>query len=110
MGCEMKSMILSVFLFLMSSTYALETNIDSCEKVYISAEQLAVNSEGIFIYLEDTWFQTDALFSDADGFFITAKKLKPKYCADGYIPCRNCDRCVPEKYDICPVCLKPTRS
>jgi hypothetical protein len=80
----------------------------SAEKVYILPEQLAITSNGIFVEYNQHWYETGALFSDEKGIYIQTPNPTESGCRDGYIPCRNCDRCVRESYDICPYCDKPT--
>lgn len=77
-------------------------------KIYISSEQLSLNDTGVFVHLDDRWFQTDSLFTDEQGIFITYFWPEENGCAKGYEPCRNCKRCVKWYYDTCPHCEKPT--
>ena len=81
-----------------------------CEKIYILFDQLAITQQGIFIKLDERWCETKALFSDAKGIFIRPQDTNARGCRDGYEPCRNCDRCINENYNICPFCHKPARN
>jgi hypothetical protein len=76
-------------------------------RVYIEPEQLAMSSNGIFIKVDENWFQTTALFSDATGIFIQDVTPMGYGFPDPYNACRNCQRCIHEEYDICPYCKKP---
>ncbi len=85
---------------------AIEDQFESCEKTYILPHELAMTPDGIFVKVQDQWFQTEALFSDIGGIFF--QNLKRGECSEKYyVPCRNCGRCVHEVYDICPFCNKP---
>jgi hypothetical protein len=86
------------------------SEIQSCKKIYVFPDQLAITPNGIFIKFNEHWCETSALFSDAKGIFIRPQDTNERGCRDGYQPCRNCDRCVSEVYDICPLCGKPSRT
>ncbi len=82
-------------------------NFQPCEKIYVQPEQVVMSSKGIFVKLDDQWFQTETLLSDAVGIFIQNLDPSAYGCPDPYNACRNCGRCVHEVYDICPYCEKP---
>jgi hypothetical protein len=75
------------------------------EKTYVFPEQLVINSEGIFVKIDDQWHQSRALFYDQGGIFIHNPGRDG--CRERFAPCRNCDRCISEGYDICPFCGQP---
>lgn len=76
-------------------------------KIYVSHEQLELCSEGIYVNVGDAWYQTNALFSDEKGMYVQDLCPQRNGCRDKYVPCRNCDKCVKEIYNICPHCNKP---
>lgn len=107
---------LSVTVFLLCSARAFscpcdenlaETSFQSFEKVYIVPEGLKMTSDRIFVHLNDQWVQTDTLFTDAQGMYIHVPTPSENGCREGFVPCRNCDRCVKWYYNICPHCNKP---
>ncbi len=93
--------------FFIYLTTAHASNFELCEKTYVLPEQTATTREGIFVKLDNLWFQTETLFSDSDGIFINNLSPSAYGCPDPYNPCRNCQRCVHQVYDICPYCNKP---
>ncbi len=77
-------------------------------KTYISSDKVVVQDEGMFVNIDDNWFQIDSLFTDENGLFFKKCGRKDDHrCEKYYVSCRNCDRCVRESYDICPYCGKP---
>lgn len=89
-------------------------NCQSCEKTYILPCQLKMTTESIFVNFDDEWYETKAIFSDSHGIYIQHPSLgkrwgndPPNGCRDGYVPCRNCDKCVDERFNYCPHCEKP---
>jgi hypothetical protein len=115
----MKKLILHLFTFLLvsfSATTAFASpgsNVEvtdyfqPCEKTYVLPEQLGMTPRGIYVKFDNHWFKTEALHSDSEGIYIQNLSPQADGCRDGYVPCRNCDRCVLEIYDICPFCKKP---
>lgn len=77
------------------------------QRIYLKPEQLQLCKEGIFVCCDQEWRKTDALFSDDRGIYILSHFPQEDGCRKGYVPCRNCDRCVKYYYDICPYCGKP---
>ena len=91
-------------------TYEAESEIQFYKKIYVFPDQLAITPNGIFIKFDEHWCETSALFSDTKGIFIRPQDTNERGCRDGYQPCRSCDRCISEVYDICPLCGKPSRT
>ncbi len=98
----------SLALVLFSFTSAFACYFEPCEKTYVNQHSTAVTGKGIFVKINEQWFQTEALFSDGEGVFIRNLNPSGYGCPDPYNACRNCMRCVHEIYDICPYCHKPT--
>lgn len=76
-------------------------------RIYVMPDQLRINSDGFFINVDNHWIKAEALFSDETGIFIQRLLPHANGCREGYVPCRNCDRCVKEIYNICPHCERP---
>lgn len=85
-----------------------EARSDFFEKVYVEPEQVAMSSEGMFLKRGEDWFPIPSLFSDRHGLFTYLSREGDPICRAPYILCRNCRRCVHERYNICPLCEKPT--
>lgn len=98
---------LVITLFYGFNLFAETCPVETGEKIYILPEQLGFCSEGIFVVLDNTWYKTEALFSDRNGMYVRNLWPQENGCRKGYWPCRNCDRCVHEDYDICPHCHRP---
>jgi hypothetical protein len=79
----------------------------SCEKTYVLLEQIHIHPNEILIKINDEWFVTESLHSDIEGLYIQNFSPESHGCADPYVSCRNCKRCVYEAWDICPYCGKP---
>ena len=77
------------------------------EKTYVTPEQLGFGPNTIFVNVDGEWFWTDSLQTDDKGFFVQHLWPQEDGCRKGFVPCRNCDRCVKWYYDICPYCEKP---
>ena len=102
--------LFAIFVSLIPLFYTLNVFAAPCQdqKTYVTPEQLNINSKGIFLNLDNQWIETNALFSDENGIYIRSLSPQEMGCRKNYFPCRNCDRCVHAKYEICPHCEKPT--
>jgi len=78
-----------------------------CEKIYVLPEQIFIDHHEILVKVNDQWFSTESLYSDIEGIYIQTLSPEVNGCAGSKVPCRNCQRCVYEAYDICPYCGKP---
>jgi hypothetical protein len=86
-----------------------DNDFQPCEKTYVLPEQLTMSSEGIFVKFDGEQHQTQALFFDEGGIFILALSPNRDGCREGYVPCRNCSKCIREAYNICPLCNLPAQ-
>ena len=77
------------------------------QRTYVAPEQLNISSQGIFLNVGNQCFQAEAIFSDENGIYVQNLSPQEDGCRKGFVPCRNCDRCVAYYYDICPHCNKP---
>lgn len=75
----------------------------TCEKTYISPNQVAFSQAGIFVFMADHWIQTEAVYSEQKGLFIMNYVTS---CPDDYWWCFNCYKCVHVSYKRCPTCGK----
>lgn len=80
---------------------------EPCEKTYVTENQTTVTRHGIFVKLDEKWFQTETLFSDVNGLFIRNLTPSGYGCPDPYNACRNCGRCIHREFNICPYCGRP---
>src|SRR5690348_1004097 len=78
-----------------------------CKKTYISPDQIFINHHEILVKVNDEWFLTESLHRDWEGIYVQTLSPEVDRCAGAKVPCRNCQRCVYEGYDICPYCGKP---
>lgn len=104
---------MALFLLCTTSSYASCTGDVNCsdsalEKIYILPEQLGFTSQGIFVNVDNQWLQAETLFSDEHGIYFHGFTPSENGCRKNYYPCRNCDRCVKDIYDTCPLCGRPT--
>ncbi len=101
----------SVFCTLYISADCCRTKADAVfsptEKMYIHPEQLSVSEQGIFVLINQEWFQTNSLLSDVQGLYVQTLWPQENGCRKGYQPCRNCDKCIKDYYDTCPLCHRP---
>lgn len=65
------------------------------EKLYVSLDHIQFHKNEIFVFYQNTWHLVNAIFSDANGLFIT-KQPSPElwYCKD----CRRYHA----EYEKCP--------
>ena len=98
------TVLLLPFLFCMITVFCQSSQ---NEKIYIFPGQLGVTTDGIFVNLNEQWFEVKAVSSDENGIYVQNPIPQEAGCREGYVPCRNCDRCVKWYYDICPLCHKP---
>jgi hypothetical protein len=78
------------------------------EKLYIPSKDISIQSGGIFVKMQDQWFRTPAVFSNTQGMYIETLWPQEDGCRKGFVPCRNCDRCIPSyHHGLCPLCGRP---
>ncbi len=78
-----------------------------CEKTYVSFEQIFIDRQVILVKINDEWFSTESLHTDIEGIYVQTLSPEVDGCPGSKVPCRNCQRCVYEAYNICPYCKKP---
>lgn len=69
----------------------------SYQKVYVSLDQLHIDSSGIFVNLADNIVQTNAIYHDSTGMFILTNSQKDEYCPNGHRSPDNDGRCAVSK-------------
>lgn len=77
----------------------------SCEqeKAYVKPEQVVFEENAIFIILHDLILETDAIYSDAQGFYFTVDQEK-RDCKSPDWWCAFCKQCNAYWYSRCPKC------
>jgi hypothetical protein len=85
----------------------IDQDFQSCKKIYFLQEQIVLGPQGIFVDMRGKWCETEALFADHGGIYILNLRLSRFGCPGSKVPCRWCERCVYEDWDICPFCGKP---
>jgi len=82
-------------------------NLQEGKKIYVLPKNVELSERGIFVHFNNQLFQTNALSADEQGIYILNLWPQEYGCRDGFVPCRNCDKCVKWYYDICPHCERP---
>lgn len=64
---------LGVFSMLVCFTSLFSEN-KSEDRIYLDGNQIAFQNNQLFVFVENQWTTTNALFSDANGVYILARK------------------------------------
>ena len=80
----------------------------SCEKTYVTHQQVVIGNRAILINIDHQWFLTETLYSDAKGLYV--QNLSPDVypCSTLTMPCANCSHCIYQDLTACPYCRKST--
>ncbi len=76
---------------------------DSCEKLYLQPDQIAINEEGIFIQLGGEWMITNAIHRDGTGLYVSTAHDEGTFSWE----CRVCHRKNGPLDSKCPGCGTP---
>src|ERR1700722_8665546 len=102
----MKSIAIVVFLNILISLQA-SINIDLEQKVYIQTDQIYFDNNRIYISIDDFTYETTALSSDDNGYYIDTIAKKDK-CSWYHWQCTNCKTCNLRGFNWeCKKCKKP---
>lgn len=74
-------------------------------KLYIPREKIALVDDLILVEIEDLIFETPAIFTDENGFYVT--EVKDDGCGRLRWRCKNCDECNSLFFSRCSKCKKP---
>jgi hypothetical protein len=80
----------------------------SCEKTYVTHQQIAIGNRAILIHVDNQWFLTETIYSDATGLYIQNISPHAYPCSTLSMPCLNCSRCIYQDLTVCPYCKKST--
>ncbi len=60
-------------------------NQEPAEKIYVDPQHIVMHENNLFVNLHQIWVRTNALYSDAEGLYVTSNSAWPlPFC---------CDRC-----------------
>lgn len=76
--------LLLVLAGVLLQNFSLSAHEASCEKTYVSPDQLFIHRNGIYVQLGNQWFQTPQIQHDTQGIFVASIVQ-----VDGWV----CDKC-----------------
>lgn len=71
---------LTVFLALFGFATLFGKN-KSEDKIYLNSDQIAIQNNQLFVFLENQWIPTNALFSNENGVYVEKKWYEPWECS-----------------------------
>lgn len=76
-----------------------------CEKIYVTADQVLVDAQGIFVMIDDDIVEVSSILHDGTGLFAVPSPSASMYC-EHPVGCMKCGRCTWPKCPRRCICIK----
>lgn len=78
-----KNFILSLGLFCFSNTFAGE-GLDQAQKIYLQADQIRIERDGIFVDIQNQIIDVEAIHRDGAGLYVVTSEYRLSRCPRGH--------------------------
>ncbi|MES2344416.1 MAG: hypothetical protein V4494_00555 [Chlamydiota bacterium] len=94
-----KKLLFSLLTSLLTMNLVADEELTECDKVYVNIEECLFAQDGIFVNINNTWFQTSGIQHDAQGYYVSSRPDNFSWiCRCGhvnsywYVICQKCGR------------------